>query len=145
MLGIDDIIATGLKIIDKVIVSPEAKAEAQQKLLELQQNGELKLEEFTVRREELAVNDRDSARKREMEVKDNTPRQLAFIVTALYATLQLSLLFVVIPDGNRDLLMRALGVLDACLIGVWGYYFGSSSSGRVKDVTIQNMSQKNTQ
>ena len=132
MMVIDDIIATGLKIIDKVIPNPEARAAAQQKLLELQQSGELRLEE-------LAVSDRDSARKREMEVKDNTPRQLAFIVTALYATLQISLLFVVIPDGNRDLLMRALGVLDACLIGVWGYYFGSSSSSKTKDLTIQNM------
>jgi len=40
--GIDDIIATGLKILDKVIPDPAQKAEAQLKLLQLQQAGEFK-------------------------------------------------------------------------------------------------------
>ena len=37
MFGIDDIIGVGMKILDKVIPDPTAKAEAQAKLLELQQ------------------------------------------------------------------------------------------------------------
>lgn len=41
MFGWDDIISTGLKIIDKVIPDPAAKAEAQLKLLTLQQDGQL--------------------------------------------------------------------------------------------------------
>lgn len=129
--GIDDILAEGLKLANKYIKDP---AEQRQLALEI--------EKLDISREELAANDRDSARKREMEVKDNTPRQLAFLITALYAILQVSLLYVVIPENNRDLLMRALGVLDACLIGVWGYYFGSSSSSKSKDSTIHNMSNK---
>ena len=36
------LLETGLKIIEKVIPDPKAKAEAQQKLLELQQAGDLK-------------------------------------------------------------------------------------------------------
>ena len=126
--GIDDILAEGLKLANKYIQDPAEQAQLA-----------LEIEKLDIRREEIAINDKDSARKREMEVKDNTPRQLAFIVTALYATLQISLLFIVIPDGNRDLLMRALGVLDACLIGVWGYYFGSSSEGAKKNITIADL------
>lgn len=42
MFGIDDLIAAGLKILDKVIPDPTAKAEAQLKLLQLQQAGEFK-------------------------------------------------------------------------------------------------------
>ena len=41
MFGIDDIIGVGMKILDKVIPDPAAKAEAQQKLIELQQQGQL--------------------------------------------------------------------------------------------------------
>jgi uncharacterized membrane protein (DUF106 family) len=41
MFGIDDIIGVGMKILDKVIPDPTAKAEAQAKLLELQQQGQL--------------------------------------------------------------------------------------------------------
>ena len=38
MFGIDDSIGVGMKILDKVIPDPTAKAEAQAKLLELQQH-----------------------------------------------------------------------------------------------------------
>ena len=41
MFGIDDVIATGLKILDKVIPDPDKKAEAQFKLLQLKQTGDL--------------------------------------------------------------------------------------------------------
>lgn len=41
MFGIDDIIGVGMKILDKVIPDPEAKAAAQAKLIELQQQGQL--------------------------------------------------------------------------------------------------------
>lgn len=42
MFGIDDLIGAGLKILDKVIPDPAQKAEAQLKLLQLQQAGEFK-------------------------------------------------------------------------------------------------------
>lgn len=41
MLGLDDILALGLKIIDKVIPDPAQKAAAQLQLAQLQQTGEL--------------------------------------------------------------------------------------------------------
>jgi uncharacterized membrane protein (DUF106 family) len=41
MFGIDDILAVGLKLVDKFVPDPQAKQEAQFKLLEMQQNGEL--------------------------------------------------------------------------------------------------------
>lgn len=42
MFGIDDLIGAGLKILDKVIPDPQAKAEYQLKLMQLQQAGEFK-------------------------------------------------------------------------------------------------------
>ena len=42
MIGIDGIISTGFKIIDKLIPDPKEKARAKQDWLKLQQDGELK-------------------------------------------------------------------------------------------------------
>jgi hypothetical protein len=41
MFGIDDIVGAGLKIIDKVIPDPQAKAQAQLELQKLAQSGQL--------------------------------------------------------------------------------------------------------
>lgn len=43
---IEDIISVGLKLIDKILPNQQAKDEAKLKLLELQQAGQLKQEEF---------------------------------------------------------------------------------------------------
>lgn len=41
MIGLTSLLEAGLKIIDKVVPDPAAKAEAQRKLIEMQQHGEL--------------------------------------------------------------------------------------------------------
>jgi hypothetical protein len=41
MFGIDDILTIGMKLVDKFVPDPQAKQEAQLKLMEMQQNGEL--------------------------------------------------------------------------------------------------------
>lgn len=141
MLGIDDIVATGLKIIERIIPDPEARAEAQQKLLELQQNGELKLEEFDIKREEIAVSDRDSARKRQMEVKDSVPTILASItIIGFFATVGYVLSGQMNLTGEQGILVGTIvGYVSAKADQVLSYYFGSSSSSKAKDITIQNM------
>lgn len=53
MFGIDDIVSTGLKILDKVLPNQQAKDEAKLKLLELQQQGQIKLEEFKLERDKI--------------------------------------------------------------------------------------------
>lgn len=40
-MGLEDIVSVGLKLIDKVIPDPQAKADAQIKLIQVQQAGEL--------------------------------------------------------------------------------------------------------
>ena len=41
MFGISEILTVGMKLVDKFVPDPQAKQEAQIKLLEMQQNGEL--------------------------------------------------------------------------------------------------------
>lgn len=143
MFGIDELLTAGLKVIEKVIPDPQAKAEAQQKLLELKQNGELKLEEFGVKREEIAAGDRDSARKREAATGDNTNRIIAFVIVTLWGAMNFFIMFNGIPETVDDpVLYRLLGTLDAVVLLVLQYYFGSTASSRSKDATIHNMAQK---
>ncbi len=65
MIGLDTILKIGEKVLDRVLPDPAAKAEAQTKLLELAQKGELAHLEADVKRMEIEAKDRDSARGRD--------------------------------------------------------------------------------
>lgn len=82
--------------------------------------------------EALAAGDRDSARKREMDIKDNTPKILAYAMTiGFFATLAF-MLFANVPTGSRDLLNIMLGMLGTSFVSVIAYYFGSSAGSSEK-------------
>ncbi len=74
----------------------------------------------------IVTSDKDSARKREIQTKDVTTKVLAYLICILYVGVQLFLLTHVIADSMREMVMRALGTLDAILGLVFSYYFGSS-------------------
>jgi len=82
--------------------------------------------------EALAANDRNSARQREMTVKDNTPKILAYGITFGFFSLLLFMLFNEVPNGSRDLLNILMGALASAWAGVVAYYFGSSSGSSEK-------------
>lgn len=83
--------------------------------------------------ERIASADRDSARKREIEVKDNTPKMLAGVIVGLYVFVQYFILTHTVDPTMKDFVLRSLGMLDAALGLVLGYYFGSSAGSRAKD------------
>jgi hypothetical protein len=82
--------------------------------------------------EQIAVNDRDSARKREMEVKDNTPKILAYAMTIGFFSILTFMLFKAVPLESRDLLNIMLGMLGTSFVSVISYYFGSTAGSSEK-------------
>jgi len=80
----------------------------------------------------IVLNDKDSARRREIETKDSTTKVLAYIICGLYVGVQLFLLTHQIESDMKEMVMRALGTLDAIMGLVFSYYFGSSI-GEVKN------------
>lgn len=91
--------------------------------------------------EQIAAGDRDSARSREKEVRDNTPKVLAalailgFIALIVYTATGHS------PDAAmHDTFMMLTGAAVALAKDVYGYYFGSSAGSRDKDATITKLS-----
>lgn len=100
----------------------------------------VRMKELDIDLERIASSDRDSARKREIQVRDWMPRILAFtIVAGFMATVFLVLLGVV--EGMKDPLMATtvgtlIGFVSAKCEQVVAYYFGSSSSSQQKTALL---------
>ena len=105
-------------------------------LKKAEQDFTVRMKELDIDLEKIAAGDRDSARRREAQVRDWMPRVLAFVVVAGFmATVFLVLLGYV--DGMKDPLMATtvgtlIGFVSAKCEQVVAYYFGSSSSSQQK-------------
>ena len=108
------------------------------------QDFTLGLKKLDVDLEKIASDDRDSARKREGEVKDWAPRILAATIIVGF----LSTVFMVLSgcvEGLKDPMTATLtgtliGYVSAKADQVVSYYFGSSARSAAKDTTIANLS-----
>jgi hypothetical protein len=94
-----------------------------------------KLQELELEYAKLDAADRDSARKRELEIATSASAPwyskvvtpvLAIGMFALWAAVNVLLLNHSIPDGMREIVIRMLGSLDAATMLILSYYFGNS-------------------
>jgi hypothetical protein len=91
--------------------------------------------------EQLTIDDRDSARKREASVKDNTPKVLAALAVILFLLVIIYVATGQAPaEAMRDGFWMLVGAVIAIYKDVYGYYFGSSHGSKAKDETISNLS-----
>lgn len=81
---------------------------------------------------ELSMKDRDSARQREIQVRDITPRLLAAGVTIGFFGILLFMLLKDIPAAAHDVLMVMIGSLGTAWTAIISYYFGSSAGSAEK-------------
>ena len=99
--------------------------------------------------EKIASADRDSARNMAIQTKDWTPRVLAYVIAAIWILINGALLVMAIKHNPVDTGMQAIvtGVMktiDAALMLVLGYYFGSSASSGAKDQLLYNSTPSST-
>jgi hypothetical protein len=83
--------------------------------------------------ERIGAEDRASARKREIAVKDKAPGRLAFASFAGFFGILALLIFIEIPETGRDPLLIMLGALGSIVTGITQYYYGSSSGSDKKN------------
>lgn len=144
MLPIAALLSIGEKVLDKVLPDPGAKAEAQAKLMEMAQKGQLaELESH--------VKEMDSARKREIEIATSAAApMLNKIVTPILAlgTVGLTfilfavIIFVDVDANSKDILIYVLGALTSAVTMVLGYYFGSSVGSKEKSQQLDEILEK---
>lgn len=100
----------------------------------------IRMKELGIQEEQLVYQDIANARAREIAVKDWTPRIIAFLVILLVLVAEGSMFFVGQPKGIDGVVLgRILGTLDAALMLVLNYYYGSSAGSSNKDSTIDKM------
>lgn len=122
MIPIVDTIVAGVnKVIDKIV--PDANVREQVKA-EIIQNQ--------VEWAKLEVADRDSARKREMEVKDNIPAILALTVVGLLVGGAVYFNMYPPVDAVKPIVEDSMSALRDALIMVVSYYFGASHKHGIK-------------
>jgi len=78
--------------------------------------------------EQIAAGDRDSARKREEEVKDKTPRNLAYLLTLGFFGLLAALFFGSPPVDALPTLQIMTGSLGTAWVTMIAYYYGTSAA-----------------
>ena len=147
MLGLDAILKIGEKVLDRVMPDPAAKAEAQAKLMELAQKGELANLQAEVDFAKIDAGDRDSARNRESEMAKadvwpltkNINTVLAIGVISLSFALFAVLMTIEVKSMAKDILIYILGVLSAALTQILSFYFGSSQGSKNKQAEIDKM------
>jgi hypothetical protein len=141
MLPLGAILSIGEKVLDKVMPDPNAKAEAQAKLMEMAQRGELAQLESHVK-------EMQSARDREIQIATSEAApMLNKIVTPVLALGTVALTFILygiiiftdVDEQSKDILIYVLGALTSAVTMVLGYYFGSSAGSKEKSSQIDEL------
>lgn len=121
---------------DIMLALKKADSDLQVKLAEMGYDSEEKI---------LALQnaDRDSARSREIAIKDWTPQILAFAVTGGFFGMLAVMSWHQIPDGSVKVMDVMLGSLGTAWIGIVSYYFGSSSGSAAKTKILASQAANN--
>ncbi len=83
--------------------------------------------------------DRDSARNREIQLKDKLPGRLAILILFGFFGVLAAIMFFDIPDKSRDPLNIMLGALGALVVQIGNYYYGSSKGSSDKNKMFTNV------
>lgn len=122
---------------DQLLALKQADLKHQEFMAQLGYDNLAKLAQAT-------VDDRDSARKREAEIKDRTPAVLAALAVLGFVGLVSVVIYGFAPaEPMRDGFWMLAGAAIATYKDVYGYYFGSSAGSHAKDATISDLSKPN--
>jgi hypothetical protein len=101
------------------------------------------MRELDIDLERISNEDRDSARNREVSLRDWTPRVLAGLITVGYFGVLFWMLRFGLPNtGSSEALLVMLGALGTAWGGVVAYYFGSSAGSKEKTEAMNRMVRK---
>ena len=79
----------------------------------------------------LEVSDRDSARKREVEISKTRNFDLMFNLTGMiglgsFAFIIYAIVYLTIPEPNKEVWIHLIGITEGIVLSIFGYFFGSA-------------------
>ena len=97
-------------------LSPEDKAAMRQEIIDLYR---------------LEVEDRDSARKREVEKAKTGGFDFMFNLTGLigllsFAFIIYAIVYLQIPESNKEVWIHTIGIIEGIVLSIFGYFYGSA-------------------
>jgi len=128
MLGLDTIVGVGMKLIDKLIPDPQAKAQAQLELAKLAQEGKLaEIQADTAEAQEVTKRAQADMASDSWLSKNIRPMTLIFILAAYFVFAMMSAF-----DNNAN-------EKYVELLGQWGmlimsFYFGGRTLEKIMDM-----------
>ena len=83
----------------------------------------------------LEVDDRDSARNREIELAKANRFDFMFNLTGLvglscFSFLVYAIVYLEVPEHNKEIWIHLIGICEGITISIFGYFYGSSSTRR---------------
>ena len=136
MLGLDTIVGVGMKLIDKLIPDPAAKAQAQLELAKLAQEGKLaELQADSVEAQELTKRQQADMLSDSWLSKNIRPMTLIFILLGYFTFAMMSAFDL---DTNKAYVE---------LLGQWGmlimsFYFGGRTLEKIMDMKAKEKDAK---
>jgi uncharacterized membrane protein (DUF106 family) len=128
MFPLTALVDVGMKILDKFIPDPEAKAKAQQELLRMQQEGRLaELNADNIENQELTKRHEADMASDSMLSKNIRPMTLVFILV-VYSTFAMMSAFDVEVNNNYVELLGQWGML------IMSFYFGGRTLEKIMDM-----------
>jgi hypothetical protein len=128
MVGIDTILKIGEKVLDRVLPDPTAKAEAQAKLMEMAQKGQLaELEADNVEAQELTKRLQSDMGSDSWLSKNIRPMTLIYILTAYLA-------MVIMDAAGLDISDNFVSLLGQWGMLVMSFYFGGRTLEKIMDM-----------
>ena len=83
---------------------------------------------------QLEVADRDSARKREVEIAKTGKTDYMHIATGLiglgcFCFMIYAIVYLQIPESNKEVWINLIGIVQGIVLSIFGFYYGSAVKG----------------
>lgn len=128
MFGIDDIVSVGMKLVDKLIPDPEAKAKAQLDLAKLAQEGKLAdIQADVAEQQELTKRQQADMMSDSWLSKNIRPMTLIAILTGYFT-------FAMMSAFNLDTNKAYVELLGQWGMLIMSFYFGGRTLEKIMDM-----------
>ncbi|KXF92104.1 hypothetical protein [Phaeobacter inhibens] len=106
------------------------------RLREVETEFAARMKEAGIELERIAANDRDSARARQVKMRDRTPTVLGLLIILGFFAVLGAIFYYGLPESGREVLLAMVGALAAMTNQISNYFFGSSAGSKEKQDII---------